>query len=136
MHLTWDQMTDPQNPFFTGTMGENIGPDGTATEARTSLAHGWASGPTPILTGYVLGIQPVKPGYQTFTVTPHPGNLRWGRGRGPDSLRADTRPVDQGWSPVLADGRGTSPVHGLHSVARRAPRHPAWRPVRDYAHLY
>ena len=83
MHLTWDQMTDPQNPFFTGTMWENIGPDGTATEARTSLAHGWASGPTPILTGYVLGVQPVKPGYQTFTVTPHPGSLRWAEGAVP-----------------------------------------------------
>jgi hypothetical protein len=34
-------------------MWENMGPDGTATEARTSLAHGWASGPTPILTAYV-----------------------------------------------------------------------------------
>ena len=83
MHLTWDQMIDPQNPFFTGTMWENIGPDGTATEARTSLAHGWASGPTPILTGYVLGVQPVNPGYQTFTVAPHPGSLRWAEGAVP-----------------------------------------------------
>ena len=83
MHLTWDQMTDPHNPFFTGTMWENIGPDGTATEARTSLAHGWASGPTPILTGYVLGVQPANPGYQTFTVTPHPGSLRWAEGAVP-----------------------------------------------------
>jgi hypothetical protein len=83
VHLTWDQMIDPRNPFFTGTMWENIGPDGTATEARTSLAHGWASGPTPILTSYVLGVQPVKPGYQTFTVTPHPGSLRWAEGAVP-----------------------------------------------------
>ena len=81
MHLTWDQMTDPRNPFFTGTMWENIGPDGTATEARTSLAHGWASGPTPILTSYVLGVQPVKPGYQTFTVTPHPAACAGPRAR-------------------------------------------------------
>src|SRR5436190_9081141 len=73
-------MTDPRNQFITGTMWENIGPDGTATEARTSLAHGWASGPTPILTGYVLGVQPVEPGYQTFTVAPHPGSLRWAEG--------------------------------------------------------
>jgi alpha-L-rhamnosidase-like protein len=64
-------------------MWENIGPDGTATEARTSLAHGWASGPTPIMTGYVLGVQPVKPGYQTFTVAPHPGSLRWAEGAVP-----------------------------------------------------
>ena len=116
MHVTWDQMIDPQNPFFTGTMWENIGPDGTATEARTSLAHGWASGPTPILTGYVLGVQPVKPGYQTFTVTPHPGSLRWAEG---------TIPTPYGQIRVrwTRDGhrfslrRGASPVHGLHPVA-------------------
>jgi Bacterial alpha-L-rhamnosidase C-terminal domain/Bacterial alpha-L-rhamnosidase 6 hairpin glycosidase domain len=83
MHLTWDQMIDRDNPFFTGTMWENIGPDGTATEARTSLAHGWASGPTPILTGYVLGVQPVNPGYRAFTVAPHPGSLRWAEGAVP-----------------------------------------------------
>jgi len=83
MHSTWDQMIDPQGPFFTGTMWENIGPDGTATEPRTSLAHGWASGPTPILTSYVLGVQPVAPGYQTFTVTPHPGSLQWAAGAVP-----------------------------------------------------
>ena len=83
MHLTWDQMIDPHNPFFTGTMWENIGPDGTATESRTSLAHGWASGPTPIMTGYVLGVQPRDPGYQTFTVAPHFGSLAWARGAVP-----------------------------------------------------
>ncbi|HZR49379.1 MAG TPA: alpha-L-rhamnosidase C-terminal domain-containing protein [Streptosporangiaceae bacterium] len=76
-------MIDRDNPFFTGAMWENIGPDGTATEARTSLAHGWASGPTPIMTGYVLGVQPVNPGYQTFTVAPHPGTLRWAEGAVP-----------------------------------------------------
>ena len=83
LHLTWDQMIDPRNPFYTGTMWENIGPDGTATEARTSLAHGWASGPTSIMTSYVLGVQPVAPGYQTFTVSPHPGSLQWAQGAVP-----------------------------------------------------
>ncbi|MGH3296605.1 MAG: alpha-L-rhamnosidase C-terminal domain-containing protein, partial [Trebonia sp.] len=83
LSLTWDQMIDPGNPFYTGTMWENIGPDGTATESRTSLSHGWASGPTPIMTSYVLGVQPVAPGYQTFTVDPHPGSLRWAQGAVP-----------------------------------------------------
>ena len=83
LHLTWDQMIDPKSPFFTGTMWENIGVDGTATESRTSLAHGWASGPTPIMTSYVLGVQPVDPGYQTFTVAPHFGSLRWAEGAVP-----------------------------------------------------
>ncbi len=83
LSLTWNQMIDPRNPFYTGTMWENIGPDGTATEARTSLAHGWASGPTPIMISDVLGVQPVAPGYQTFTVDPHPGTLRWAKGAVP-----------------------------------------------------
>jgi len=83
LHLTWDQMLDRQGPFFTGTFWENIGADGTATLNRTSLAHGWASGPTPIMTAFVLGVQPGEPGYRTFTVTPHPGSLRWARGAVP-----------------------------------------------------
>ena len=83
LNRTWDQMIDPHNPFFTGGMWENIGPDGTATEARTSLAHGWASGPTPIMISYVLGVEPVAPGYRTFTVAPHFGSLRWAEGAVP-----------------------------------------------------
>jgi alpha-L-rhamnosidase len=83
LHLTWDQMINPKSPFFTGTMWENIGVDGTATESRTSLAHGWASGPTPIMTSYVLGVQPADPGYQSFTVAPHFGSLRWAEGTVP-----------------------------------------------------
>jgi len=80
LNLTWDQMIDPHNPFYTGTMWENLGPSGTPTKARTSLAHGWSSGPTPIMISYVLGVQPLAPGYQTFTVAPHPGSLQWAQG--------------------------------------------------------
>jgi len=83
LNLTWDQMIDPGNPFYTGTMWENLGPNGTPPKARTSLAHGWSSGPTPIMIGYVLGVQPVAPGYQTFTVAPHPGSLQWAQGAVP-----------------------------------------------------
>ena len=81
--LTWQQMLDPRNPFYTGTFWENIGPDGTATESRTSLSHGWASGPTPIMTSYVLGVQPADPGYATFSVAPHFGSLTWAKGAVP-----------------------------------------------------
>lgn len=28
LELTWPQMLDPRNPFYTGTFWENIGPDG------------------------------------------------------------------------------------------------------------
>jgi len=101
-HLTWDQMTDRDNPFFTGTMWENIGPDGTATESRTSLAHGWASGPTPIMTSYVLGVQAADPGYQTFTVAPQPGSLRWAQGAVPTP-----------YGPILVRWKKTGPLFSL-----------------------
>ena len=123
----------PRNPFFTGTMWENIGPDGTATESRTSLAHGWASGPTPIMTGYVLGVQPVNPGYQTFTVVPHFGSLVWAEGAVPTpygqiSVRwthlgrafALTVRVPAGTTAVvsLPDGRHATVSGGAHGAVR------------------
>jgi hypothetical protein len=133
IHRTWDQMIDRDNPFFTGTMWENIGPDGTATESRTSLAHGWASGPTPIMTGYVLGVQPVNPGYQTFTVVPHFGSLVWAEGAVPTpygqiSVRwthlgrafALTVRVPAGTTAVvsLPDGRHATVSGGAHGAVR------------------
>jgi hypothetical protein len=53
---------------------------------------------------------------------------------GPQISTTDPRPVDQGRSPLLADGRGTGPDHGLHRVAGRAPRHAGRRSARDRAH--
>jgi len=76
-------MIDSRDPYYTGTFWENIGVDGTATLAPTSLAHGRASGPTPAMTGYVLGVQPADPGYRTFTIAPHPGSLTWADGTVP-----------------------------------------------------
>ena len=35
------------------------------------------------MTSYVLGVQPVDPGYATFTVTPYFGSLSWARGTVP-----------------------------------------------------
>jgi hypothetical protein len=52
---------------------ELIGPYGGApTDKWPSLDAGWSSGATPVLTQYMLGIQPTSPGFETFTVTPHP----------------------------------------------------------------
>lgn len=48
----------------------------------TSLAHGWASGPTPLLTNEVLGVTPTGGGLSSFTVLPHPpSSLPWAEGR-------------------------------------------------------
>lgn len=49
---------------------------------RKSLCHGWASGPTPWLTQYVLGIN-VSDGGNTIKIEPHLGNLNWVKGSFP-----------------------------------------------------
>jgi hypothetical protein len=45
--------------------GRPLGPD-------PSWDHGWSSGAAPVLTSFVLGVQPTSPGLATFTATPHP----------------------------------------------------------------
>lgn len=55
----------------------------SASARSPAWAHGWASGATAALSGFVLGVRPASPGYATWTVAPHPGDLRWVRGRVP-----------------------------------------------------
>ena len=50
---------------------------------RHSLAHGWASGPTPWLTEHVLGIQVMEPGCKVIKIEPHLDNLRFADGTYP-----------------------------------------------------
>lgn len=91
LHRTWDRMVDPAGPYYTGTFWEKMLEDGTIadTPAATSrpgfvsLAHGWATGPVADLTGYVLGAQPVEPGFSTWRVRPQPGDLAWAEGEVP-----------------------------------------------------
>tara|TARA_R110002049_G_scaffold218183_1_gene389622 strand:+ start:5202 stop:6956 length:1755 start_codon:yes stop_codon:yes gene_type:complete len=49
---------------------------------RHSLCHGWASGPTPWLTQYVLGIH-VMDGGKTIKIEPHLGDLKFAKGTFP-----------------------------------------------------
>ncbi len=50
---------------------------------RHSFCHGWASGPTPWLSRHVLGVRPVKPGFDEVVVEPNLGNLEWAEGSVP-----------------------------------------------------
>jgi hypothetical protein len=61
------------------TMWESIGPFGGPPPGG-SFDHGWSSGAAPALTAFVLGVQPLTPGFGTFAVKPHPGGLQWARG--------------------------------------------------------
>jgi Bacterial alpha-L-rhamnosidase C-terminal domain/Bacterial alpha-L-rhamnosidase 6 hairpin glycosidase domain len=78
--LTWGPMVDRNNPLYTGGFWEFKNSSGGVNRATASLAHGWAASPTVQLTEQVLGVTPVGPGYATWRIKPHPGNLRWARG--------------------------------------------------------
>jgi hypothetical protein len=109
----------------------------------TSLAHGWATGPTAALTEYLLGASSTAEGYQ---VRPHPGDVRHAEG----SLVTAYGDLEVAWTrdahgfamtvhapaargtvavPLLGrdrritvngqvgwDGRGALPVHGLSAA--------------------
>jgi hypothetical protein len=64
------------------THWEGIGTNGTKYEAAdTSLAHGWSTGVTPLLTTYVLGVKPTKPGFEEWAVDPVvTADIAWARG--------------------------------------------------------
>jgi len=47
---------------------------------RHSLCHGWASGPVPFLTEYVLGINIVEKGCKKIEIKPHLGHLEFAKG--------------------------------------------------------
>jgi hypothetical protein len=51
--------------------------------AVDSTAHAWGTGATSALSEYVLGVSPSAPGYATWTVMPHPGNIAWSAGNVP-----------------------------------------------------
>ncbi|OOQ61228.1 alpha-L-rhamnosidase [Mucilaginibacter pedocola] len=53
---------------------------------RHSLSHGWASGPTPWLTQYVLGVNVMAPGCKVLKIEPHLGNLTYAEGTFPTPL--------------------------------------------------
>lgn len=50
---------------------------------RRSLCHGWACGPTPFISRYVLGINPVEPGFKKTCVKPNLGGLNYVKGTYP-----------------------------------------------------
>jgi hypothetical protein len=48
-----------------------------------SLCHAWGASPIYLLGKYYLGVSPVKPGYETYTVQPQLGGLQWMQGKVP-----------------------------------------------------
>ncbi|KAK1597204.1 glycoside hydrolase family 78 protein [Colletotrichum navitas] len=72
----WMSRQDPGVTFW-----EGIGPEGKPYEdGYTSMAHGWATGLVPLMSGCVLGVKPTEPGFRTWSVAPETAGLRWARG--------------------------------------------------------
>ena len=96
-----------------------------------SLCHAWGASPIYLLGKYYLGVRPVRPGYEEFSITPVLGGLEWmegtvptpqgdiyiymnareirikaGTGRGYDYIASATRPeASQGTAEQTAEGR-------------------------------
>jgi hypothetical protein len=70
---------DPGSTFV-----EHLQPSGYPNLSQfSSLAHGWASGPTVVLSRRVLGVDPTEAGYARFDVAPQPAGLEWAEGAVP-----------------------------------------------------
>ena len=50
---------------------------------RHSLCHGWASGPCPFMTQYILGVQVLSPGCKKLHIEPHLCDLSYAKGTYP-----------------------------------------------------
>ncbi|KAJ5319034.1 bacterial alpha-L-rhamnosidase domain protein [Penicillium brevicompactum] len=77
----WAPMADPAATNYTGCFWETLLPEGTpGLGGSTSLCHAWSSGPTAALSQYVLGVQPVDAGFDTWKVAPQTLELSWAEG--------------------------------------------------------
>lgn len=100
-HL-WPAMVT-QDEYYTGTSWEYLYPDGSpGLDFYTSHAHPWGAAPTYVFQGYVLGVQPVRPGFTEWTFRPVLDSgldILWAKGRVPTPHGA----VQASWK--IEDGR-------------------------------
>jgi hypothetical protein len=118
MRRTWWEMLF-QGP---GTLWESMRLDGMPKSGGISLAHGWAGGPVPALSGYVLGIRPTAPGYRHWIVAPQPGDLRFAQGKAPTPYGAVSSRWRRGggvFKLTVEAPRGTSGVVVLPSLGHQ-----------------
>ena len=79
-----------------------------------SLCHAWGASPIYILGKYFLGVQPTKPGYETYEIRPVLGGLSWMEGEVPTPfgkihVKMDGQTIivssDGGHGTLIIDGR-------------------------------
>lgn len=86
LHSVWGPISDPSHTNYTGCTWEVMTAHGApGIGSSTSLCHAWGSGPTADLSRYVLGVQPVTPGFKEWKVVPQSLDLDWARGAYPVS---------------------------------------------------
>ncbi|KAJ5286781.1 hypothetical protein N7478_002467 [Penicillium angulare] len=74
----WMSTHDPEITFW-----EGIGPGGSPYEQGfTSMAHGWSTGIVPLMSNYILGVQPTGSGFKTWQICPvtDGADLTWAKG--------------------------------------------------------
>ena len=69
-----------------------------------SLCHAWGASPVYLLGRYFLGVEPQKPGYETFLVRPRLGGLQWMRGDVPTPFGKIHVEMDAHHVTVQSDG--------------------------------
>ncbi|OHW90063.1 alpha-l-rhamnosidase a [Colletotrichum incanum] len=114
----WMSRQDPGVTFW-----EGIGPGGRPYEdGYTSMAHGWATGLVPLMSGWVLGVKPTGPGFRTWSVTPEMAGLRWARGvvPTPEGEGIEVEWEDGGDGDVRIQVRVAEGSRGVVSVPVRA----------------
>jgi hypothetical protein len=57
-----------------------------AYDTNTSFCHGWGASAVALLPRYILGIQPVAPGWKEIKIVPQAGGLQWAEGTVPTPL--------------------------------------------------
>lgn len=66
----WGPMADTTSPNYSGGHWEAMKPDETPHGHDTSLMHGWSTWPVSLMPRYLAGLQPIEPGWKSFSVAP------------------------------------------------------------------
>ena len=90
-----------------------------------SLCHAWGASPLYILGRYFLGVQPLRPGYEEYTVCPVLGGLEWLEGEVPTPFGKIYVKVDSRQVIVRSDGG-----HGTLIIGEQKTDIPAGKTIR------
>ncbi|MEI7557019.1 alpha-L-rhamnosidase C-terminal domain-containing protein [Candidatus Chlorohelix sp.] len=116
----WGRMLE-QDPNY--TTWEWMTADGLPESPDDSLAHGWSAGATAALTENVLGVRMTAPGYASFEIVPHPGDLQWAQGSVPTphgAIEVSWQRRESGFQVILEVPEGTLARLGLPSMGNPA----------------